>query len=477
MKVNVRWPRSLAARICLTLSMVILVAELLAGVIWFQSSDQRQQDSLVNTIESLADSAAASIGYFKSLPINYRHLVLEQIRQFGGTRFFVSLNNRPLPVLGLEASQRKELLLDKALKIVRRRAGEGEVRLDFSKRQDLKVFNSAISIDKLPALWSGYNLASGDLDLPIMVVQVELSEKEWFYLAAVLPIPENSFTPEFIDRKQLLFVGLSVVMLVVVTWLLIRKELRPLRSLAKAASLMDSKLQVPPVEEAGSTELQTAVHAFNKMNRRVQSYIRDREMLFASISHDLKTPIACLRLRTEMLDDDATRERFERLLVELDLMVKGSLQCIRDTDILEEEELIDIDGLLSQAKEYFNRYQRQVEVSGSCLQGFKGKPLAIKRCIYNLLENGIKYGGKVDIDLIDNDDAIELVFVDYGKGIDPALLLKVFEPYFRDQKQTRSGTGLGLTIARSIARNHSGEVVLENHASYGLQAILRLPKC
>ena len=107
MRVNVRWPRSLAARICLTLSMVILVAELLAGVIWFQSSDQRQQDSLVNTVESLADSAAASIGYFKSLPINYRHLVLEQIRQFGGTRFFVSLNNRPLPVFRIR-SQSKE---------------------------------------------------------------------------------------------------------------------------------------------------------------------------------------------------------------------------------------------------------------------------------------------------------------------------------------------------------------------------------
>ncbi|GAB6263028.1 ATP-binding protein [Photobacterium sp. R1] len=468
---------SITFRIGATLLIVIVIAELIAGLIWYQSGAKKEAENLQKTMTSLMSNAADTYNYFHVLPVNYRYLILNQIREMGGTRFFISINQRKLPVTLPTANDRTELLLSTAHDVLGQKINHAEqIDIALSRRQDLRVFNSGIKLDALPEIWASYSLALGDMDLPIVVMQIRMSEQEWFYLAATLPVPFSSLSPQFIDQKQLMFLGVSSLLLVLCTVWLLRMEIRPIRRLAKAATLMGGQLYVEEVHEEGSKETRAAVRAFNKMNRRVRAYIRDREMLFGAISHDLKTPLACLKLRTEMLDDEQAKVRFEKILDEFDLMLKGALQCIRDTDIHEEPEWIDMTQMLEQCASYYNRNDPRVHLFTNEPIHFLGKPLAIKRCLYNIVDNAVKYGKKVDIQLECSENDIQIQFRDYGPGLDKKWSEKVFEPYFRVNPQDELGSGLGLTISRSIARSHGGDLTLQNHPAQGLVVLIRLTR-
>lgn len=468
-------PQSLASRTNAVLLTLIIAAQLLASFIWYQQSEQHETRKLASVADSIASSAASTISYFTALPRDYRHLVLKQIRNIGGTRFFVSLNHHNLTITPLPDSKRKWIALNKIKTVLRRELGEElPVTVNFTSRNNLRVFNAGIKFDDLPLTWAHHSLSFGAIDAPILVIQAELTPSQWFYMATVLPFPLSGLHP-IIDSKQLFLMALSAILLLSCTFLLIRTELRPIRQLARAATMMSANLSVPQVKEEGCIETRAAVRAFNKMNLRVKSYIHEREMLFGAISHDLKTPLACLKLRSEMLPDEATRLRFTSLLGEIDLMVKGALQCIRDTSIYEEIEAIDIHALLTESAELYNQSETKVTVCGRQTYPFFGKPLAIKRVIQNLVDNGIKYGDYLQITLNDAPEQLSLIFVDSGSGIDKAILERVFEPYFRADGDGPQGSGLGLTIARSIVRAHNGDIRLENRSDRsGLRVNLML---
>lgn len=458
--------------------LVILSAQLISGVFWYQHTSSKDQQGLVTTVQSLARSASSTISFFKKLPIEYRHLVLNQLRNIGGTRFFVSLNNHEIPLQVLPDSERKRLVVSEVKSILHDQlGGELNIKVDFTRREKLKVFNNELQIDELPLLWAHYSLSYGDINPPILVIQIEVAPKEWFYLAAVLPAPYVNLENSYFDVKEWISIILSALLLMICTWFIVRGEIRPIRQLAKAATMMTSKLKVPTVEERGSAELRAAVRAFNKMNLRINSHIHDREMLFGSISHDLKTPIASLKLRAEMLENPKERDNFFRIINELDLMVKGSLQCIKETDIHEEIEDIDLLAVIEQCCNAYINKNHEIEISGHFDKPFAGKPLAIKRCMQNLIDNGLKYGKNVDIELKTTEENYVVSISDYGTGVDEDLMEKLFEPYFRiTTNSDDAGNGLGLTISRSIAKAHGGQLTLEKAASGGLCATLYLPR-
>lgn len=465
--------KSITFRVGITLLVTIVIAELLAGVIWYQTNAATKEENAKNTMLNISNAAADTYNYFQSLPINYRHLILNQLREAGGTRFFISINNKKIDIDDIPDLTFTQWLSEFTANVLFERLSLAKnVHVTITRRDDIRVFNSGIKLAELPEIWTKYSLVLGELDLPIVVMQIEMSDQEWFYIASVLPVPFSSLTSQFIDKRQLLFLAVTSILLMLCTALILQREIRPIKSLAKAATLMGAQFTTTEIKEEGSKETRSAVHAFNKMNRRVRAYIRDREMLFSSISHDLKTPLACLKLRTEMLDDEKTKLRFEKLLNEVDLMLKGALQCIRDTDIHEEPEWIDIQQLLNNCADYYNRDTHCVELIDLQHVKYLGKPIAIKRCIYNVIDNAVLYGIRVDIHIKDSPDSLKLIIRDYGPGIDNKLLEKVFEPYYRANRDDDKGSGLGLTISRSIARSHGGDLKLSNHQEQGLEVQL-----
>jgi signal transduction histidine kinase len=402
--------------------------------------------------------------------------VLNQLRNMGGTRFFVSLNDHEIPTVALPDSNRKTLVINEVKTLLSNELqGNPVIKVDFTLRDNLKVFNNELPIDELPQLWAHYSLSYGSLNPPILVTQVRVAPDEWFYLAAVLPAPYVNLETDYFAPREWLTLLLSALLLLICTWFIVRREIRPIRQLAKAATLMSSRLTVPEVKEEGSTELRAAVRAFNKMNRRIDSHIKDREMLFSSISHDLKTPIACLKLRAEMLEDDVDRKRFGNIANDLDLMVKGALQSIKETDIHEDIEPINFNQLILHIKNTLSDADDKIRIRGQINTLFAGKPLAIKRCLMNLIDNAVKYGHTAEITLRDDTESLNIIIEDHGTGIDISQLNKFFDPYFR-AAESIEGNGLGLTISQSIAKAHGGNIHLSLTDPGGLRVTLSFPK-
>ncbi len=465
-------PNSLLARMLLLLLLAIGLAQGVSSFIWFYQLRQSESEGLRSTSENLAMSLASTVTFFESLPSEYRHIVLNQLRRMGGTRFFVSLNKEFIQIDSIPDSHRKNVVIKTVGEVLHRELSRSPmIDVDFSMPEKLRVLKNDTYLKDLPSSWASHSLQIKPLNPPILVTQIELESGEWIYLAALLPAPYMSLKDNLLPQDRVMFITIMTFFLLLFTFVLVRRQTRPLRRLAKAASRLTIDLFQPPLVEEGSDEIRKATRAFNTMQSKLKRYIEDRELLFRSISHDLKTPITRLRLRAELLDDDQVINAFNRDLDELEIMAKGALQTVKDTDI--HENLSDI-NIMTHLKHCIEPYADKVALFGETLRSYRGKPLAIKRCISNLLENGIKYGRAIEIYLLDDDSELCLLFVDHGPGIPEERLKDVFNPYVR-LHQDQAGSGLGLGIARNIAHAHGGDISLQNLPQGGLEVKLQLP--
>jgi signal transduction histidine kinase len=231
--------------------------------------------------------------------------------------------------------------------------------------------------------------------------------------------------------------------------------------------------------EKGPEEVSRAARAFNTMQARLARYIRDRTRVLAAMSHDLKTPITRLRLRSELLGDPQMKEKFTKDLDEMESMVGATLDFLRGLENRETVKPVDIMALLESLQADLRETGSAVEIEGATVKPYPGEPQALKRCLGNLIENAVKYGQSARVLVDDNDARLEIRIQDRGPGLPPAELEKVFEPFYRvegSRSRDTGGTGLGLTIARGIAEAHGGRLSLRNREEGGLEATLELPR-
>jgi signal transduction histidine kinase len=215
------------------------------------------------------------------------------------------------------------------------------------------------------------------------------------------------------------------------------------------------------------------------MQTRLMRYIQDRGRVLAAVSHDLKTPITRLRLRTELLEDETLKEKFQADLNEMQSMVQATLDFMRGTEHNEPVTLMDINALLESLQEDARDRGGEIHIQGVAQVPFRSRPLALKRCLTNLVDNALHYGQRAFIQVEDKLDRLSITIADAGPGIPEAELERVFEPFYRlegSRSRHTGGTGLGLGIARNIARAHGGELTLANRRGGGLEARLELPR-
>ncbi len=457
----------------------VLATQLVANLIWAQQLRSQSEREATAAAQHLGRSAAAAVRFFKSLPVNYRPLLIEQLREMGGTRFFVNTNTAQIPVDPIaqsELSQAVLTTLDATLK--RELPRLVDYRLALAWPQDLQVGDNGVLLSDLPDDWVQHTLIVKPRPAPVLVIQAELAPGEWVYLAALLPDPYflDSDNPLAMDRLALQLATLVSVLLL--SLLVVRWLTQPLGKLADAAQAFGHGGLTEAMPETGSSEFVATARAFNAMQDRIQRFIDDRERLFSSISHDLRTPITRLKLRTELLDDDETRAEFHEDLDELDVMVKGALQSVKDTDIHENRTALRLDALLERLVADAKLAGQEVAFAGGAIT-VQAKPLALKRAITNLIDNAVKYGGRAEVLLSEAGDTVELTIRDYGPGVPDEARDSLFQPYVRLEhgRQSNSlGMGLGLGIARNIIHAHGGELALSNHPDGGLVARLKLPR-
>ena len=257
-----------------------------------------------------------------------------------------------------------------------------------------------------------------------------------------------------------------------------RMSTRPLRVLADAAGELGTNIDRPALEESGPTEVRHAATAFNHMQAKIKAFVRDRTQVLAAITHDLQTPLTRLRLRLEKVHDDELRSKLSGDLSAMQDMVRDGLELARSLNTEEARQRLDFDSLVSSLCDDAAEAGQDVSLTGATGASILAAPGALRRCLTNLLDNAVKYGGRALVMMELNQGIIVVRIRDGGPGIPEALLDKVFMPFFRvedSRSRETGGTGIGLTIARNIAEQHGGKLYLRNLKPHGLEAVLELP--
>ncbi|WP_068636138.1 ATP-binding protein [Thauera butanivorans] len=263
------------------------------------------------------------------------------------------------------------------------------------------------------------------------------------------------------------------------TWFAVRLATRPLSRMTEAARALGEDPERAPLDTQGPTEVSQAAQAFNQMQQRIRDYVSERTRILAAISHDLQTPITRLRLRAELVDDDELRSRIQADLDSMQALVKEGLAYARSLDDATPAQPIDLDRLLEALRDDATDMGWKVRLDGRADAPLVAQPTALRRALWNLIENGVKFGGEVDIAVAARPGAFEIRIRDRGPGLPEDQLEKVFEPFYRletSRNRETGGTGLGLAITRNLLRRQRGEVQLRNAAAGGLEATVLLPR-
>lgn len=472
---------SLYSRMLILVVLGLISAFTISNYVWLYILEGQRQEKGASMARDVAFSMGSTMEFIKAYPREYRHIIINQLRDMGGSRFLVSVNDEFIHVTPMRDSSAKENFLREFRLAIEEKLGQrlADLHVEFADPRLLNVYKSDVRLVDLPPRWAQNTLILEPDPPPVMVAQVPVDDGEWLYLAGLLPEPYFLNEPRYMDQGQLLFLLTLMVTLLFLFWIMVRWLTRPLQNLAKAARQLGTDIHLIPLEETGTREVKETARAFNIMQERVLRFVDDRERLFSAISHDLKTPITRLRLRAEMMDDCQTRDRMIKDLEELESMVKGALDLGRSTDVHEQTHAIDINQLVSTLREELKVIGQDVEVNGRARRPYYGKPLALKRCLSNLLHNAAFYGTELRLDIVDSRQELKFYIIDNGPGIPEDKIDHVFEPYVRlesSRNRNTGGAGLGLSIARNIAHAHGGQLKLRNRIGSGLEAAVLLPR-
>jgi len=271
--------------------------------------------------------------------------------------------------------------------------------------------------------------------------------------------------------------GMVLLLALLGAYFIARQVARPLKQLAQAAQQVGEGKTPSPLQEQGAQEIETVSRAFNRMSADLAANERERALVLAGISHDLRTPLARVRLAAELTADASLRVGLVADVEQMDSVIQQFLDYAR----LDESEAlvpVDVAALVEEVAQRFAVQASSLALDLQPLPPLAVRPLLLKRALSNLLDNAIKYGGgEITVTLRSMHDGVELSVADRGAGIPEEQRETVKRPFMRLQaaRSDAGGSGLGLAIVERAARLHGGEFHLEQREGGGLVARLVLP--
>jgi signal transduction histidine kinase len=253
----------------------------------------------------------------------------------------------------------------------------------------------------------------------------------------------------------------------------------PLSSFARAAESFSLNGAAAPLPERGPEEIRSVAKALNRMRERISALIDDRTKMLAAISHDLRTPITRMRLRSEFIEDETHRSRMLSDLDQMRSMLESVLSFLRNDRKLESMTLVDIAITLQLIADQFADMGHKVDYDGPAHAMATVRPDDLHRSITNLVENAVRYGASATIRLAETSDSVTIDVEDDGPGISDERKDVMLEPFVRGDDARNmddaTGFGLGLSIARGIVQAHGGELSLNDRHPHGLIVRVQLP--
>jgi signal transduction histidine kinase len=308
----------------------------------------------------------------------------------------------------------------------------------------------------------------------ILLLAAQLDDGRW--LDARFDAPRAD---RWLIHRLLLATGMLFLLVFGAAWWIARRLARPLRDLTQAAEGFRGHAPADPVIPRGPSDLRRAVEAFNAMNRRTLALLDEKDRMLGAIGHDLRTPLASLRIRAENMGPEDERERLVATVEEMAGTLEDILTLARTGRAREPVRPVDLAALADAVVEEFRDLGLAAEFRPSARAVLAVQPNLLRRALRNLMDNAVAYGGGAAVSVVERPDGIEIRVEDEGPGIPDDRLEEVLEPFRRlDSSRNREsgGAGLGLAIAQAVAQAHGGRLELANREGGGLRASLVLPK-
>ncbi len=305
-----------------------------------------------------------------------------------------------------------------------------------------------------------------------MGIAVRLETGAWLNAAYSKTIANSMWT-----SQSGISLGITAVILSLIAVFVARSIARPMRRLAVAAEALGRGESVKPLPESGPDDIRQTAEAFNRMQERLDRFVKDRTRMLAAISHDLRTPLTSLRLRAEFVTDPEVQEKMLKTIGEIQTMTEATLAFAQEEATAEATRAVDLSALVESLCDDLAELGHNVSFVEGAAINYRCRPDALRRAIRNLIENAVRYGECARVGVSRTSKSIDIVIEDDGPGIPDEVMEQVFAPFYRlenSRNRETGGVGLGLSIARAIARHHGGDVILINRAK-GLQATISLP--
>ena len=306
-----------------------------------------------------------------------------------------------------------------------------------------------------------------------------------FKNAVEIKIKSNNDVIEFLVPKEMvstssvrlfvLWTTLPSILLIIIALIFLKNQTKPLVKLAKAAERFGKGDYVNDFRASGSLEIRKAAFEFDRMAKRINRHLNQRAEMLSGISHDLRTPLTRLKLQLAMLKQKEVSEKMSKDIDEMEKMLNDYLQFAK-TQIQESTITINLNNLLNSIKNEFNN--EKLFFNNNEIIELKGRPTSLKRSFENIIQNGLTYGDKVNVEIQKGNKRAIIIIEDDGPGIPEDQYKNVFKPFFRlDESRSlnKSGVGLGLAIVEDIINSHGGNIQLGKSKYNGLQVKISLP--
>jgi signal transduction histidine kinase len=308
----------------------------------------------------------------------------------------------------------------------------------------------------------------------MLVIAAEQPGRGWLTTA----VPWSGATRGLVWRLVAQTLVLYGVVLLAVLWLG-RRISRPLRSLAASARAFRPGEPPQAVPEDGPGDVRAVIAAYNTLRERVTAMLDEKDRMLGAIGHDLRTPLAALRVRIESVEDDTDRARMADVIDEMTRTLEDILSLARLGRSSEPPVETDLGALVDAVVDDFRDLGHDITADDPMRLRIRVRPAQMRRAVRNLIENAIKYAGAAEVRVAAAGEGARIEVLDRGPGIAPDKLPHVFDAFVRgEQSRNREtgGIGLGLALARAIVEEAGGRITLANREGGGLRAVIELPR-
>ena len=329
--------------------------------------------------------------------------------------------------------------------------------MDRSLRREMKsVFHDSYWFDTVTYI-----------DLVDLRIQTENEVIQIFF-------PKDKIAPSSV-RVFVLWLTVPSLLLIFIALIFLKNQTRPLVRLSKAAERFGKGEIVEDLRPSGALEIRKATYEFDRMMKRINRHLAQRSEMLSGISHDLRTPLTRLKLQLAMMEKKDLSEKMSADIDEMEKMLNDYLQYAK-SQAEESSTKININDMLKEILKNYDKNRYELISKETII--LEGRKNLIKRCILNIIGNGLAYGDKIVIEIRKSLNRAVITVEDHGPGIPKSEYLNVFKPFYRIDKSrglNKSGVGLGLSISQDIIKSHGGNISLSESRFKGLLVKISLP--